>query len=87
MLSVRQLVVYRVLKTRLTAVWNKNPKKMSQWDARVKRRLLTTKRSFRFMFGELLEKIPQEIRTENSKKINKRLDKRKYTRRVKMAYD
>ena len=73
MLSVRQLVVYRVLKTGLTAVWNKNPKKMSQWDARVERRLLTTKRSFRFMFGELLEKIPQEIRTENPKKINKSL--------------
>ena len=46
---------------------------MSQWDARVERRLLTTKRSFRFMFGELLEKIPQEIRTENPKKINKSL--------------
>ena len=67
-MSIRQLVHYRVVMSGLTAIWNKSPKEISQWDEEKSRRLQVTTRSFRFMFGKLLVKLPSNLSTGDPRK-------------------
>ena len=53
MMSIRQMIMYRVLVTGLMALWNGAPKSMSQWRGEKLRKLQTTMRSFRFIFGRM----------------------------------
>ena len=45
----------------LKALWNNEPETMSQWKDHKARRLRITSRSFRFVFGKLLSKIPNNF--------------------------
>ena len=56
MMSIRQLVYYRVLMFGLKALWNNEPVAMSGWREPKVRRLKITSRSFRFVFGKLMSK-------------------------------
>ena len=71
MLSIRQLVVFRVLITGLLAKWRKQPDEISKWTDPVNRRLRTTERSFHYMFGTLLDRIPDDLKDgdPNEKKM------------------
>ena len=61
MMSDRQLVMYRVLMSGLSACWNDSPRGMSQWTGEKERKLQITSRSFRFVFGKLLSRIPNNL--------------------------
>ena len=74
MLSVRQLIVYRVLMTGLAAVFTQKPDKIGSWGDVLTRRLKTTQRSFRFMFGELRHKLPPHLK-EGDPKLKKSMIK------------
>ena len=52
----------------LTARWNQSPKSMSQWGTEKSRRLQTTSRSFCYVFGKLLSRIPNNLAEENPRK-------------------
>ena len=54
MLSIRQLVMYRVLISGLSAYHANSPKGMSQWGDEKIRRLQITTRSYRYVYGKLL---------------------------------
>ena len=62
MMSIRQLVYYRVLMFGLKALWNNEPVAMSGWRESKVRRLKITSRSFRFVFGKLMSKIPDNFK-------------------------
>ena len=61
MLSVRQLLMYRVLMVGLVGLWNNSPRHMSDWNEETQRRLKTTKRSPRFFFAKMLSQIPHSL--------------------------
>ena len=61
MMSVRQLVAYRVIMSGLSALHNNMPKIMSQWRGEKPRRLQLTSRSYRYVFGKLLSRLPDNI--------------------------
>ena len=55
----------------LKALWNNEPETMSQWRGYKARRLKITSRSFRFVFGKLMSKIPNEFTVGDPKKKKK----------------
>ena len=61
MMSIRQLVMYRVLMSGLAASWNGTPGTMATWKEEPVRRLQTTTRLFRFYFGKLYRRIPDSL--------------------------
>ena len=69
MLSIRQLVIYRILTTGLAAVYRGKPETLSKWGERSDRQLKTTQRSFQFIFGEVREKLPEYLRTGDPMKL------------------
>ena len=74
MLSMRQLIVYRVLMTGLSTDFRGKPNSMSNWSTLKMRRLKTTQRSFRYMFGEIVNRLPLHIK-EGDPKLTKHLIK------------
>ena len=74
MLSIRQLIIYRVLMLGLTAGWHGTPGGICKWHKEKPRKLLTTTRSFRYVLGKILPKLPVNIRNGNPRK-NKKLIK------------
>ena len=68
MMSMRQLVMYRVLMAGLTASWNGTPAAMSTRKEEPVRRLQLTTRSFRFYFSKLYQRIPDSILMKDPKK-------------------
>ena len=68
MMSIRQLVYYRVLMSGLSALYNNKPEKMSQWRDEKTRKLQITSRSFRFVFGKLMSKLPVHLTDGDPKK-------------------
>ena len=73
MMSIRQLIMYRVLMTGLSARWNSNPRGMSQWNVEVVRRLQITKRSFKFYFGKILSSVPTSLLLKDPRKNKKEI--------------
>ena len=73
MLSVRQLVVFRVLVTGLSALNRRRPEGMLEWEGIKNRRLKTTERSFRHMFGILLSKLPTNLKEGDPSKMKHQL--------------
>ena len=72
-LSIRQLIALRVLMSGLSALWRGQPKTMSGWEGRKERRLVTTKRSFRYMFGELANRLPANLKEGDPQKMKKEI--------------
>ena len=68
MLSVRQLMMYRVLMVGLVGLWNNSPRHMSDWNEGTRRRLKTTKRSPRFFFGKMLCQLPNSLLVKEPRK-------------------
>ena len=68
MLSMRQLIMYRVLMNGLGARWTGTPEGMLQWGGETTRRLKTTSRSFRFFFGKMFGRLPNSILTKDPRK-------------------
>ena len=68
MMSIRQLVMYRVLMCGLTASWNGTLEAIASWKEEPTRRLQTTTRSFRFYFGKLLQRIPDSFLSKDPRK-------------------
>ena len=68
MMSIRQMIMYRVLMTGLTAMWNGAPKGMSQWRSEKTRKLQITMKSFRFIFGRMTARLPADMFTKDPRK-------------------
>ena len=68
MLSIRQLIIYRVLMSGLTACWYGAPEGMAKWQEEKSRKLQITTRSFRYVFGKLITKLPPNICIGNPRK-------------------
>ena len=68
MMSIRQLVMYRVLMAGLLALWNNSPKGMAEWKDFKPRNLQTTTKSFRFYFGKMLLRIPRSLKTRDPRR-------------------
>ena len=74
MMSIRQLIMYRVLMTGLTALWHRNPRGMSQWnEEEVDRRLQITKRSFKFYFKKMLSSLPNSLLLKDPRMNKKKI--------------
>ena len=74
MMSMRQLVMYRVLMAGLTASWNSTPAAMSTRKEKPVRRLQLT-RSFRFYFSKMYQSIPDSILMKDPKKSKSEINK------------
>ena len=68
MLSIRQLIMYRVLMTGLIALWNHSPQGMAQWRGDKHRKLQSTKKSFRYFFSKMLIRLPETLRSKDPRK-------------------
>ena len=73
MLSVRQLIVFWVLVTGLSALYRGSPEGIAEWEGIKKRRLKTTERSFRHMFGILLSKLLTNLKDGDPTKMKHQL--------------
>ena len=75
MLSIRQLTIFRVLMLGLTTCWDGAPRGMSQWHEEKTRKLQTTRRSFRYVFGKVKMKLPASLASGNPRRktFNKRV--------------
>ena len=63
--------MYRVLMSGLSALHHESPKCMSQWREDKIRRLQITTRSFRFVFGKLILRLPVELASGDPRKKKK----------------
>ena len=75
MMSIRQIIMYRVLMTGLIAIWNKSPRQMSQWRDFKARNLHITSKSFRFCFCRMLVILPADLMTKDPRKNKSELKK------------
>ena len=68
MMSMRQLIMYRVLMCGLSAQWTGTPEGMLHWREATSRRLQTTSRSFRFFFSKMVAQLPNSLLSKDPKK-------------------
>ena len=68
MMSMRQLIMYRVLICGLSAQWTGTPEGMLHWREATSRRLQTTSRSFRFFFSKMVAQLPNSLLSKDPKK-------------------
>ena len=68
MMSVRQIIMYRVLMSGLVVLWNNSPRSMSQWRDLKSRKLQIGTKSFRFCFSRMLVVLPDSLKSKDPRK-------------------
>ena len=73
-MSIRQLITYRVLLSGLTVLWNEAPEGI-KWNGEISRKLKISTRSYRFYLGKLMAKLPDTYVTMDPRKNKLKLKK------------
>ena len=60
MMSIRQLIMYRVLVFGLVVLWNDSPKSI-KWRSEISRKLKTTTKSYRYFLGKMMVRLPARL--------------------------
>ena len=72
MLSIRQLMMYRVLVFGLVVLWNDSPKGI-RWRGEVPRKLKTTTKSYRYVLGKMMARLPPRLLSVDPRKNKKEI--------------
>ena len=72
MLSIRQLMMYRVLVFGLVVLWNDSPKGI-RWRGEVPRKLKTTTKSYWYVLGKMMARLPPRLLSVDPRKNKKEI--------------